>query len=68
MQGRQKHRLAQSFKSKVATERARKAPKKEKSHTPATANITRDLGQLLTDLKSWPKGSTDWMRKLRSTK
>lgn len=58
--GRQNHRLAQSFESKEeVTERARITPpkRKEKSHTPATENITGDLEQLLTGL-----------RKLRSTK
>ena len=66
--GRQNHRLAQSFESKEeATERARITPpkRKEKSHTPATENITGDLDQLLTDVKSWPKGTTNWSEKAK---
>ena len=69
--GRQNHRLAQSFESKEeATERARVTPpkRKHKSHTPATENITGDLDQLLTDVKSWPKGTTNWSEKAKMYK
>lgn len=65
---RQNHRLAQSFESKEeATKRARVTPpkRKEKSHTPATENITGDLDQLLTDVQSWPKGTTNSSEKAR---
>ena len=66
--GRQNHRLAQAFESREeATERARITPpkRKAKSHTPATENITGDLDQLLSDIKSWPKGTTNWSEKAR---
>jgi len=66
--GRQNHRLAQAFESREeATERARITPpkRKAKSHTPATENIIGDLDQLLSDIKSWPKGTTKWSEKYK---
>ena len=69
--GRQNHRLAQSFEDREeATERASITPpkKKQKSHTPGTENITGDLDQLLADVKSWPKGTTNRSEKARMYK
>jgi len=66
--GRQNHRLAQAFESREeATERARITPpkRKAKSHTTATENIIGDLDQLLSDIKSWPKGTTKWSEKYK---
>ena len=65
---RQYHRLAQSFETIAeATERVRTTPPKiqERAHVPTTKNITGDLDQLLTDVKSWPDGAINWSEKAR---
>ena len=57
---RQYHRLAHSFETTAeATERASKS--KREVYVPTTDNSTGYLDQLLTDIRSWPNGTKNWV-------